>query len=287
MAKSKKIPVSLKVDLGAKATASAKLSAKVPTRSMGRLVDALTDIIRPFTEKQGLKADLVRLQRGEVAIELAKKAKAIAEIKKQPIKPIPLKSLIPLLEYGSREDPDDKFMIDKWANLLASASEAGSVAPRFVSLLNELDGRQAAVLASIPRDDGPLTEDLADAIKYNLGPILEKVEGTFEDFSDAVLKHFQDSGQVKFNSISAEYEESERLVIRRKQEVWFSVQDNLLDIEILESLGLVRTGRIANWHMLPDANTTIVEYVGVTALGDALLRLTNTPYIRGPKGHTT
>jgi hypothetical protein len=82
----KKSPVRVNLSAKASATASAKLTAKVPTSSMGRLVDALTDIIRPFSEKRGLRADHIRLQREEVAIEIAKRAKVRAETKRAPIR---------------------------------------------------------------------------------------------------------------------------------------------------------------------------------------------------------
>jgi hypothetical protein len=36
-------------------------------------VDALTDIIRPFSERRGLKGDQIRLQREEVLVEVARK----------------------------------------------------------------------------------------------------------------------------------------------------------------------------------------------------------------------
>ena len=49
----------IKVEIGAKATVD--LKAEVPKESMGRLVDALTDAIRPWTEARGLRADQIRL----------------------------------------------------------------------------------------------------------------------------------------------------------------------------------------------------------------------------------
>jgi hypothetical protein len=54
-----------------------------------------------------LKADQIRLQREDVLIEIAKKAKERLAIEKQPIKPIPNKILVPLLEAASNEDIDD------------------------------------------------------------------------------------------------------------------------------------------------------------------------------------
>jgi hypothetical protein len=62
----------LSVDLAARAEAKLEVKTEVPAASAERLVDALTDIIRPFTERRGFKADLLRLQREEVAIQIAR-----------------------------------------------------------------------------------------------------------------------------------------------------------------------------------------------------------------------
>jgi hypothetical protein len=129
------------------------VKAEVPTTSVGRLVDALTDLIRPFTESRGLKADLLRVQREEVAIEIAKKAHPRIQIEHGVVQPVKPKLLVPLFEKGSCEDPHDTVMIDRWANLLASASLKLSVQPRFVSILEELSGSQAECLEHVAFHD--------------------------------------------------------------------------------------------------------------------------------------
>lgn len=112
------------VQLGLKAEASAKLDVKaeIPPDTTGRMVDALTDIIRPFSEKRGLKADQIRLQREEVAIEIAKRAKARLAIEQSEPNPVPNKFMVPFLEKASLEEPNSR-LIDLWAQLLAKASE--------------------------------------------------------------------------------------------------------------------------------------------------------------------
>jgi hypothetical protein len=56
------------------------LGGKVPSRALGRLtdsasrgLDALVDLIKPFSEARGLRGDQIRLQREDVLIEIAKK----------------------------------------------------------------------------------------------------------------------------------------------------------------------------------------------------------------------
>jgi hypothetical protein len=137
-----KLPV--QIDVGAKA--NLELKAEVPASSLGRLFDAFTDLIRPFSEGRGLKADNIRLQREEVAIEIAKLARQRITIEGGHPQPLSNKLLVPLLERASCEDINDEIMIDKWANLLASASLKLSVQPRYVGILGELAGTQAKCL---------------------------------------------------------------------------------------------------------------------------------------------
>jgi len=145
--KNKKSPIN--VDLAARAEAKLDIRAEVPSTSVGRLVDAFTDIIRPFSEGRGLKADLIRVQREEVATAIARLAQERIAIEQQKIGPVPTKLLLPLLEKGSCEDINDEVMIRRWADLLASASLGLQVQPRLVGVLGELTGNQALLLERI------------------------------------------------------------------------------------------------------------------------------------------
>lgn len=142
---------SINVDLGARVEAKLEVRAEIPPSSAGRLVDAITDFFRPYSEKQGLRADQIRLQREEVAIEIAKLARRKAQIESTELIHPPLKVLIPLLEKGSQESIEDEFMINIWSNLLLSASSEDSVPPRFVSIVAEMDGNQARLFDEIAR----------------------------------------------------------------------------------------------------------------------------------------
>ena len=105
-----KSPISF--DIGAKA--SLEIKAEVPKESAGRLVDAITDIIRGFSEKRGLSADLVRLERETVLYEIAKRTKARLELEDKPVRQLPNKLLIPFLEKASLEDCEDQILIEMW-----------------------------------------------------------------------------------------------------------------------------------------------------------------------------
>lgn len=145
----------VQVDLGAKAELKIGLETRIPEKSTGRLVDALTDIIRPLSESRGLKADLIRLQREDVAIKIALKARERLQIEAEEIRPVPTKLLVPILEAASLEDPEDDAMHELWANLLASASTTTNVEPRFPGILKELHTRQAVLIERIARNNAP------------------------------------------------------------------------------------------------------------------------------------
>jgi hypothetical protein len=137
----------VKVEVSAKA--SLEVKAEIPPATAGRFVDALTDLIRPWSESRGLKADLIRLQREDVAFEIVRRAVERTRLEAAKPELIPLKILVPLLEKGSQEAADDDIMIDLWANLLASAASGKDVQPRFVGIIGELNGAQARLLRHI------------------------------------------------------------------------------------------------------------------------------------------
>jgi hypothetical protein len=60
----------LDIGFSARASLEARISTEIPSQSSGRLLDTVTDMFRPFAERRGLKADLIRLQREEVLIEI-------------------------------------------------------------------------------------------------------------------------------------------------------------------------------------------------------------------------
>jgi hypothetical protein len=159
------------IGFSARATLEAKISTEIPSDSSGRLLDTITDMFRPFAERRGLKADLIRLQREEVLIEIAEKAYRRLEIEKADPSPIPNKFLIPFLEKASLED-DDSFLIDRWADLLVSSSmEPASAHPRFVQILSELGAAEAKLLRDIALHKAENTNNLkrqleADAWVY-------------------------------------------------------------------------------------------------------------------------
>jgi hypothetical protein len=143
-------PIKIDIGVGAKATLSASVSTEIPTASSGRLLDAITDMFRPFSERRGLKADQIRLQREEVLIEIAKRARARLQLEGHQSQPLPNKFLVPFLEAASLEESDSDILIERWADLLAACSlDPKSAHPRFVQILSEMTSDDAKLLRRI------------------------------------------------------------------------------------------------------------------------------------------
>jgi hypothetical protein len=137
----------MSIDIGLKAGLEVK--AEIPKASVARLVDSLTDIIRPFTEQRGLRADQIRLQREDIAMEIARKARSRAEIENIALNPVSMKMLIPFLEKASTEDTDTA-MHDRWAALLLSASkEFHSRHLTFLDILGRLSSDEVKILEEV------------------------------------------------------------------------------------------------------------------------------------------
>lgn len=274
-------PVSVKVDVGAKL----EVKAEIPTSSVGRFVDALTDIIRPLSEGRGLKADLIRLQREEVAYEIAKRAVKRIAVENNP-QPIPLKTLIPLLEKGSQEEASDDFMIDLWANLLTSAGTANSdVSPRFVGIIGELNRRQAKLLIDITTGEPyrrkthsaktlRLHNDLHNesltqsGIEWRMSQLLNDPSCSTKDFLKAALGFFSVSG-LFLQRLETSYTTGGRTYMK----YWTKASTELeTDLPILESLGLLRRGEAHLRSERRKMTKVDITYYTDTEFGHQLLR---------------
>ncbi len=143
MSDDSKSPISL--DLAAKIEAKFEAKTEIPSESAGRMLDALTDLIRPFSEARGLKADQIRLQREDVAYQIVQKALKRKELENLEFKTIPNKVLVPLLEKASLEDKGSTF-IEWWANLLTRAAEGQMNRPYFAELMSQLGEPEGELL---------------------------------------------------------------------------------------------------------------------------------------------
>jgi len=248
----------------------------VPPKSTGRLVDALTDIIRPFSEARGLRADQIRLQREDVAVEIAKKARERLAAEKTKIKHVSNKILVPLIEAGSNEEIDDDYMIDLWANLLASAAKHDKVEPRFIGILRELQGRQAQMFERMALNNSadfkrPLAQ-LEDAsailepvfVRQTLGDLFRSRKTAPEpaEIYAKVLDWIDRPGCAVIDVVVYLNEKSWSLDV---QQTGFVEPTDAFDLEILTSLGLCR--RVNEYHRSRFGHDIQVIYYHVTELG--------------------
>lgn len=111
----------------------------------------LSKILGPASDELAmLLADRVRLWRSKQALTIVGKAQALLSQRGiGPVK-VSLKTLVPILEFGSLEE--DESMQDKWAALLANAADPTHetpVPPAFPDILRQLSPEDAIVLDRI------------------------------------------------------------------------------------------------------------------------------------------
>jgi hypothetical protein len=259
------------IDIAARAEARLELRATVPEISTGRFVDAITDLFRPISELQGLKADLIKLQREEVAVKIANVARTRAAIEGRVLVPPPLKVLIPLFEKASQEDISDELIIDVWANLLVSASSENSILPRFISLIGEMNSRQAKLFLDVMEKDDPnkfdetalftLEEKIMDERIHDLWSVAKLTKKTlFDELMPDMERNGVALGDIfihdedGFHSISGD-------------EAPYGSDEEDLDLQVLASLGLLKYVEIRRRRETGDMKHLILTYFIATRVG--------------------
>jgi hypothetical protein len=276
--------VTLDIGLGAKASLEAKVSTEIPAQSSGRLVDALTDVIRPFSERRGLKADQIRLQREEVLIEIARRARHRLEIESQPINPLPNKFLVPFLEKASLEELDS-IILDRWADLLACCSANPALAhPRFVQILSELNAEEAQLLRrialnnidAIPPEEAYVGISLPpEFFKTSLEEYLSGSKGIDVEFlagelQTMVIKRLSRPGNLLLYISMSFRKDGKSVIVRFKPDIYASAAPaSKSAINILTSLHLLTeyTVEISDVRFA----TIHIRYVSLTSLASDFL----------------
>lgn len=265
MSDEKKAPV--QVDIGVKATA--ELKAEVPSTSIGRLVDALTDAIRPFTEARGLRADQIRLQREDVLIQIAEKARARSAAEGKELHAVPPKLLVPFLEKASLEI-DDEELRERWAALLLSAST--SYDARMLSFLD--------ILTRISSQEALLLEDVCYRVahfpetSYPGGHVDEnrqKIEGNCRRLNTASTDHsehrqlferFVSGTQLKYGGVIY------ATTFNPQVTLYHYAKGALPGDPFYDSLSILDRERLIEFHTAAPRGTGVqVGYFNVTRLG--------------------
>jgi hypothetical protein len=281
---------SARVDISAKAEAKLSVKGEIPQKSMGRLVDSITDIFRPFSEARGLRADHIRLQREEVAIEIARRARERLAIEQSEIHPVESKILIPLIEKASLEDIGNDEMIDRWSALLASASKSSDVEPRYVQILSEVTSRQAGLFEAIASNSFENTENARIDLLSNLEDAPVNLESSWvrKQINDLLVGrmaniHIDSLYESIISIIDVPGATLIDIIVARGNGDFYSLGGDVssklkydkfdLDLEILSSLGLLKRASI--FYMTKFKDDIQVVYYHITELGVSFFRSVN------------
>jgi len=254
---------------------------------------AWLDLFSPITQWAGLKGDALQYRRQQLRIQQEDTLLRLGEelrrkmVGLEVVEPVVPKILVPALEKASLEDPSDKTMIERWANLLASATQKVLVQPRFVSILSELAGSQAECLeivafqycdgfphpyayfvdSSVEFSEVNATTKVKEFIEFQLDKDL-----SYEDIPEAIAKLFETPG-VAFGAILAyigpDLHHADGTTIGKEA-----------DLAILESLGLIREDALSfDFQHKKTAVTLQIHYHHLTDLGVAFCEVCSRPRI--------
>ena len=268
---SKQNPIELR--LSAKATARFEVKTEIPATSSGRFVDSIVDMFRPFSESRGLLADNIRLQREDVLIEIAKKAKARALLENIEICAVPTKFLVPFLEKASLEKPNSE-LVDRWSDLLLSASHNAGLPPRFISVLADLNFREATILKKIAissRNEAILHWFVEAYLNYDerrmereLRPALKQKFKSTDSVFEYILNSLEKPGGIITHIF---FEKEYDLEAAYSHELVDGEFDSVCSI--LQSLGLVRSSKLQAEY--PATGDLTVYFVHLTHFGSEFL----------------
>ena len=255
------------------------VKAAISETSAGKLVEALTDLISPLTESFGLIGDRIKLHRTETALKVALAAMALIEAQQLPVRLIPMKGLVPLLEKASLEDPDDDQMILMWGKLLAGSVDGNTAyLPRYTTILSELTSESAKLFEHIVARDHYLREETAE----ELGMIMsdcdsdslirdlkrEKHGDNIVEFGEKIIYELNRPG-VAIEWIMIEYDGVTDILeassVDASDQRFIPRGGHLLEFSVLEGLGLIRSYSFSDVDIFPFVAS--VTFSVVTALG--------------------
>ena len=142
--------------------------------AINQAMDLFHKLLSPATEQFGLLlGEKARGYRERKLVEvLLKTDRKLADAKRQP-RPVPPRFLLPFVDGCSVEN--DETLQDKWAGLLATASQEGdSISPSFIETLKQLTPEDARILDRIYdkalKDRERMLSTLAKEIRQRVPP---------------------------------------------------------------------------------------------------------------------
>lgn len=230
--------------ISAKGELILKVSEGISDEKLGPFFASVSDIV-PISNAPAYTADQNRIKRQNLRLQqnavvddiLLRGIKMIANEGKT-ANAVPTKTLVPLLEKGSQEDPRDTYMIDRWAALLATAATGTDVSPRLVSILSELNGRQAILLTTISIHSSGFSNI---GLSINVVRAAEAAGGRpyRASFPESEMRKLHDEvgpGMWSIDKLFHDDYASKPTVTQ----LAYAAPERSLDLRILESIGLVR-----------------------------------------------
>lgn len=232
---------------------SLKVKVDVPAAVTEAATSFTLRLLGPLADVSDLLSDRIRFFRWKTSIKTLAKAKEFADKHGFEPKQIPLKQLVPLVEGASLEDEDSE-LIDKWAALIANASNdpehkyvffaqiLSSLDASEVKLLDELwstaSERQLIHIDQLEQSPG-MSQQVLEAMQSVCDAIKFEKTVDLSSFRNLVLHYWRERDVPNF------------------QEINFSGDDQIVYWQHLQSLQLAKT------HFMTDVihHDRDVEYV--------------------------
>lgn len=292
MAKQEKTRISAEAKAIAKIEASAKaiiqhkktVTEVIPPDVTRAKAGAWLTLISPITEWAGLRGDALRHKRDQLriqqeitlqrnAFELSKKIK-----NRTVVRPVPTKILVPLLEKAALEESSDRTMIELWANLLASACGENSVSPRFVSIVSELNSRQANLFIEIVTKGIDVSEDdvvepiytmQQEQLTARLAKLFQKRKLTADNIYDEFMGDFEGPSVALSDFWVNDYSHSRPAYYLLSSNECKYIDDKYQgDLQIIASLGLLQENRLdEKCRSGPISYDVTISYFLLTLMG--------------------
>jgi hypothetical protein len=131
-------------------TAKTARSGIEATQALGRFVSRITT--EPLETVMGILNDKLQFMRWERKLRLAERGREILHQRgiQGPLRPIPYKLALPIVEHASLEDNDE--LQDLWANLLASAVDPkfeGLIRAAYIDIIKQLEVVDVHILNAV------------------------------------------------------------------------------------------------------------------------------------------
>lgn len=258
----------IKVDIGAKA----EIKTEIPSQATGRLVNALTDALSPFSEGLGLIGDEIRAVRRDRAIKRLNAARFRMLAAGLTIGTVPDEFLLPWTEHTAQDGEDDLEIV--WQNLLISASVGYARRMKsFPAILAELNGEDVRFLDSMCPPDIPYDER---QIIYGINDNLKEIHGGFGEGSGTDVDYDRIKRALDVETIP--YARAQTIEINALEKARYTPSQSYHSLPTTFGI-LVRNGLLeaTEIQIKKGGVQGDVRYVRLTPLGDQFVRACRGP----------